>query len=108
MRTYLAEAEEFRFESAWTGEQVLGTLPLLSPLEVLSYAAAYTQWIRLGCAMLVSPLHNPVHLVKTIASVDQLSRGRLLTSGWSPAARFACSPHSKSTRPATWPASARD
>ena len=60
-----------------TGEQVLGTLPLLSPLEVLSYAAAYTRWIRLGCAMLVSPLHNPVHLAKTIASVDQLSRGRL-------------------------------
>src|SRR5260370_26670230 len=77
MCTYLAEAEEFGFESAWTGEQVLGTLPLLSPLEVLSYAAAYTQWIRLGCAMLVSPLHNPVHLAKTIATVDQLSRGRL-------------------------------
>jgi alkanesulfonate monooxygenase SsuD/methylene tetrahydromethanopterin reductase-like flavin-dependent oxidoreductase (luciferase family) len=77
MRNYLAEAEEFGFESAWTGEQVLGTLPLLSPLEVLSYAAAYTQWIRLGCAMLVSPLHNPVHLAKTIATVDQLSRGRL-------------------------------
>ncbi len=77
MRTYLAKAEEFGFESAWTGEQVLGTLPLLSPLEVLSYAAAYTRWIRLGCAMLVSPLHNPVHLAKTIASVDQLSRGRL-------------------------------
>jgi hypothetical protein len=77
MRTYLAEAEEFGFESAWTGEQVLGTLPVLSPLEVLSYAAAYTQWIRLGCAMLVSPLHNPVHLAKTIATVDQLSRGRL-------------------------------
>jgi alkanesulfonate monooxygenase SsuD/methylene tetrahydromethanopterin reductase-like flavin-dependent oxidoreductase (luciferase family) len=52
---------------------------------VLSYAAAYTQWIRLGCAMLVSPLHNPVHLAKTIATVDQLSRGRhdvgLVTGG---------------------------
>jgi alkanesulfonate monooxygenase SsuD/methylene tetrahydromethanopterin reductase-like flavin-dependent oxidoreductase (luciferase family) len=54
MRVYLAQAEELGFGSAWTGEQVLGTLPLLSPLETLTYAAACTQRIRLGCAMLVS------------------------------------------------------
>lgn len=77
MHAYLAQAEELGFDSAWTGEQVLGTLPMLSPLETLAYAAACTQRIRLGCAMLVSALHNPVHLAKTIASLDQLSRGRV-------------------------------
>lgn len=77
MDACLTRAEELGFDSAWTGEQVLGTQPLLSPLETLAYAAARTRRIRLGCAMLVSPLHNPVHLAKTIASVDQLSRGRL-------------------------------
>lgn len=89
--TYLAQAEELGFDSAWTGEQVLGTQPLLSPLETLAYAAARTRRIRLGCAMLVSPLHNPVHLAKTIASVDQLSQGRveigLVTGG--PARMFS-------------------
>lgn len=91
MHTCLAQAEELGFDSAWTGEQVLGTQPLLSPLETLAYAAARTRRIRLGCAMLVSPLHNPVHLAKTIASVDQLSRGRveigLVTGG--PARMFS-------------------
>src|SRR3954451_4689859 len=77
MHAYLAQAEELGFDSAWTGEQVLGTLPLLSPVETLAYAAARTQRIRLGCAMVVSALHNPVHLAKTIASLDQLSRGRV-------------------------------
>lgn len=77
MDTYLTHAEELGFDSAWTGEQVLGTQPLLSPLETLAYAAARTRQIRLGCAMLVSSLHNPVHLAKTIASVDQLSQGRV-------------------------------
>lgn len=77
VRAYLEQAEELGFAGAWAGEQVLGTLPLLSPLEALAYAAACTQRIRLGCAMLVSSLHNPVHLAKTIASLDQLSRGRL-------------------------------
>ncbi|HEY3955055.1 MAG TPA: LLM class flavin-dependent oxidoreductase [Streptosporangiaceae bacterium] len=77
MRDYLERAEELGFAGVWAGEQVLGTLPLLSPLETLAYAAACTQRIRLGCAMLVSSLHNPVHLAKTIASLDQLSGGRL-------------------------------
>jgi alkanesulfonate monooxygenase SsuD/methylene tetrahydromethanopterin reductase-like flavin-dependent oxidoreductase (luciferase family) len=85
LRAYLAQAEELGFESAWTGEQVLGTLPLLSPLETLAYAAACTRRIRLGCAMFVSSLHNPVHLAKAIASLDQLSGGRaeigLVTGG---------------------------
>jgi probable F420-dependent oxidoreductase len=77
MDIYLAKAEQFGFDSAWTGEQVLGTAPMVSPLETLAYAAARTRRIRLGCAMVVSALHNPVHLAKTIASVDQLSRGRI-------------------------------
>jgi probable F420-dependent oxidoreductase len=77
MRDYLAHAEELGFDSAWTGEQVLGTQPLLSPLATLAYAAACTRHIRLGCAMVVSTLHNPVHLAKTIASLDQISRGRI-------------------------------
>lgn len=77
MRDYLVAAEQFGFSSAWTGEQVLGTSPLLAPLETMAYAAACTQHIRLGCAMLVSSLHNPIHLAKAVATVDQLSRGRI-------------------------------
>jgi alkanesulfonate monooxygenase SsuD/methylene tetrahydromethanopterin reductase-like flavin-dependent oxidoreductase (luciferase family) len=77
MHAYLAAAEGLGFDSAWTGEQVLGTLPFLSPLETLTYAAACSGRIRLGCAMFVSPLHSPVHLGKAIASLDQLSRGRV-------------------------------
>ena len=76
-RAYLRRAEELGFESAWTGEQVLGTMPHLGPIETLSHAAACSERIRLGCAMLVLPLYSPVHLAKSLASLDQLSRGRL-------------------------------
>jgi alkanesulfonate monooxygenase SsuD/methylene tetrahydromethanopterin reductase-like flavin-dependent oxidoreductase (luciferase family) len=31
----------------------------------------------LGCAVFVAPTHNPVHLAKSISTLDQLSRGRL-------------------------------
>jgi probable F420-dependent oxidoreductase len=76
-RAFLRRAEALGFDSAWTQEQVLGAFPQLSPTEVLSYAAACTERIRLGCAVYVMPLHNPVHLAKSLCTLDQLSGGRL-------------------------------
>src|SRR5438093_8108501 len=73
----MARAEALGFESAWALEQTLGTMPFMSPLQTLSYAAACTGRIRLGCAVFVTPLHSPVHLAKSISTLDQLSRGRL-------------------------------
>jgi alkanesulfonate monooxygenase SsuD/methylene tetrahydromethanopterin reductase-like flavin-dependent oxidoreductase (luciferase family) len=43
----------------------------------MTFAAACTEQLRLGCAVFVSPLHNPVHLAKGISTLDQLSRGRI-------------------------------
>ncbi|WP_225728456.1 MULTISPECIES: LLM class flavin-dependent oxidoreductase [unclassified Nocardia] len=77
MREYLTRAEELGFESAWTTEQTLGGMPHFGPLETLAYAAACTGTLRLGCAVFVSSQHSPVHLAKSIATVDQLSGGRL-------------------------------
>jgi probable F420-dependent oxidoreductase len=74
---YMRRAEELGFESAWAGEQIFGSAPMLGPVELMTYAAACTDRIRLGVAMLVLPLYSPVHLAKSLASLDQLSRGRL-------------------------------
>jgi probable F420-dependent oxidoreductase len=76
-RSHLRRAEELGFESAWTQEQVLGSASTLSPLETLTYAAACTTRLRLGCAVFVTPLHNPLHLAKAISTLDCLSGGRV-------------------------------
>src|SRR6267142_2788880 len=76
-RAYMARAEALGFESAWTLEQTLGTMPFMSPLQTLSYAAACTERIRPGCVVFVTPLHSPVHLAKDLSTLDQLSRGRI-------------------------------
>jgi alkanesulfonate monooxygenase SsuD/methylene tetrahydromethanopterin reductase-like flavin-dependent oxidoreductase (luciferase family) len=76
-RDYMRRAEAIGFEGAWAGEQVLGSAPMLGPIELLTYAAACSDRIRLGVAMLVLPLYSPLHLAKSLASLDQLSRGRL-------------------------------
>jgi len=84
-RAYFARAEELGFDSAWPQEQVLGRAPQLGPIETMTYAAARTQRLRLGCAVLVSSLHSsslhsPVHPAKSPSTLDQLSRGRSIGS----------------------------
>jgi probable F420-dependent oxidoreductase len=76
-RAYLARAEELGFDSAWTQEGTLGAGAQLGPIEVMTYAAACTTRMRLGCAVFVSTLHSPVHLAKSISTLDQLSLGRV-------------------------------
>ena len=77
-RAQLRRVEELGlFESAWTQEQVLGAADSLAPLQTLTYAAACTEQLRLGCAVFVLPLHNPLHLAKAISSLDCLSHGRV-------------------------------
>ena len=77
IRRFLERAEALGFESAWVVEQVLGTLPCLEPVQLISWAAALTSRIRLGTAVLLTPLRSPVHLAKSLATLDQLSGGRL-------------------------------
>ena len=74
---YFRRAEELGFDSAWAQENMLGAAPQLGPLESMTYAAACTERMRLGCVVFVSTLHSPVHLAKSLATLDQLSRGRI-------------------------------
>jgi probable F420-dependent oxidoreductase len=76
-RAYFARAEALGFDSAWAQEGMLGPGPQLGPIEAITYAAACTRRIRLGCSVFVSTLHSPVHLAKSITTLDQLSRGRI-------------------------------
>ena len=58
-------------------EQVIGESPQIAPLQMLSYAAACTSRIRLGVAVLITTLHDPLQLAWAITAVDRLCHGRL-------------------------------
>ncbi|SOX52261.1 LLM class flavin-dependent oxidoreductase, partial [Mycobacterium ahvazicum] len=77
MRSYVMRAEELGFEGIWTLEQTIGRGPLLAPLELLSYCAAFTERLRLGVAVLVTSQHEPLQLASAVATVDRISHGRL-------------------------------
>ena len=48
------------------------------PFTYLGFLAGQTSQIGLGIASIALPLHHPVHVAKSAATIDQLSRGRLI------------------------------
>jgi probable F420-dependent oxidoreductase len=78
LHTYLTRAEDLGYESAWVQEQIVGAVPILEPLTLLTYAAALTRRLRLGTSVMLTVLRNPIQLAKSVTSLDQLSQGRLI------------------------------
>ncbi|NRB46932.1 MAG: LLM class oxidoreductase [Saprospiraceae bacterium] len=48
------------------------------PFTYLGYLAGQTREIALGVASIALPLHHPLHVAKSAATIDQLSNGRLI------------------------------
>jgi alkanesulfonate monooxygenase SsuD/methylene tetrahydromethanopterin reductase-like flavin-dependent oxidoreductase (luciferase family) len=71
--------ESLDFDIAWFAEHHFSNYCLCpSPLVLAAYCAARTEKIRLGTAVLVLPLYEPVRLIEELALVDILSNGRLV------------------------------
>lgn len=106
IREFAQEAEQIGLASVWLSDSLLRptdqpidfgngmsiTTPeesarIYAPLETLSYLAAVTSRIGLGTATLTALYQNPATLARRLATVDQLSDGRLLVGlgqGWVP------------------------
>jgi probable F420-dependent oxidoreductase len=79
---YLARAEELGFDGLWTLDSAVAGRtahnPLLDGVHLLTYAAALTTKPTLGIAVIVLPRRNPALLAKELATLDQLSGGRVV------------------------------
>ena len=72
-----ARAEGLGFDSVWVGDSLLAR-PRHDPLTLLAAAAARTQKVQLGTAVFLPALRNPVVLAHQLATLDQISEGRLV------------------------------
>ncbi|MFD1276835.1 LLM class flavin-dependent oxidoreductase [Streptomyces kaempferi] len=72
-------ADELGFDTGWVAQHHVqaGGGGLSSPWTFLAHAAARTTRIRLGTAITVLPLEDPVRLAEDVAVVDTLSGGRV-------------------------------
>src|SRR5207247_8989033 len=101
-----AKAEALRYASVFVSDHIVlppssarsvypysptGQLPgganqdYLEPLSLLAHLAQATTKVRLGTSVLVVPYRNPVTTAKTLATIDVLSRGRVILGaavGW--------------------------
>ena len=92
LRTVAAEAEKQGYDSIWCTDHVLMPKNSGTPYEkifesvtTLAYLAATTNRLRLGISSLITPMRNPVVVAKQLATIDNLSNGRLIlatSAGW--------------------------
>src|SRR5262245_25526092 len=70
-------AADLGFGSIWVGDSVLAR-PRHDPLTLLAAVAAAVPRVEIGTAVLLPALRNPVLLAHQVATVDQISEGRLI------------------------------
>ena len=82
----LAErAEDHGFDSVWCGDSVLAR-PRLEALGTPSAVGGRTKRVKLGTAVFLPALRNPVILANEVANLDIVSHGRAIL-GWESPAR---------------------
>jgi probable F420-dependent oxidoreductase len=90
-------AEAAGFDSLWVADHVVlpdppvpgrpmaPDMPLLDPIVALTFLAAHTERVRLGTGVIILPQRQALVIAKQLASLDVLSKGRLvfgLGVGW--------------------------
>ncbi|MFZ3235284.1 MAG: TIGR03619 family F420-dependent LLM class oxidoreductase [Stellaceae bacterium] len=93
IRRAAVQAEELGFDDVWTSEHIIvpkgapyPPSPIFyDPVLTLTWAAAYTRRVGLGTSVLVLPMRHPLPLAKELATLQNLSEGRLILGagvGW--------------------------
>ena len=93
IRRAAIQAEELGFADAWTSEHIIipkgapypPSAIFYDPVLTLTWAAAFTKRIGLGTSVLVLPMRHPLPLAKELATLQNLSEGRLILGagvGW--------------------------
>jgi len=93
IRRAAIQAEELGFDDVWVSEHIIvprdapypPSANFWDPVLTLTWAAAFTTRVRLGTSVLVLPLRHPLPLAKELATLQNLSGGRLILGagvGW--------------------------
>jgi probable F420-dependent oxidoreductase len=78
VRQVAQRADALGFRDLWVTENTLDHVFCFDAVSVLTYAAAITTTIRLGVAVVVLPVHNPIHVAHQVATLDYVSNGRAI------------------------------
>lgn len=93
IRRAAEQAEALGFADVWVSEHIIvpkdASYPpspsFYDPVLTLTWAAAFTNRVKLGTSVLVLPMRHPLPLAKELATLQNLSQGRLILGagvGW--------------------------
>jgi probable F420-dependent oxidoreductase len=86
-------AEQLGFRDVWLSDHLVipagadypPSAYVFEPLACMAWVAAATSTVRIGTTVLVLPMRNPIVVAKSLATIDQLSGGRVVlgtAAGW--------------------------
>ncbi len=75
---FIEDCEGWNIDSIWVSDRIAAPRATLDPLVFLAYMASRIRNMKLGTSALVLPTRQPVVLAKQLATLDFLSKGRLL------------------------------
>lgn len=78
-------AEEAGFDTVTIGQHHFRQGDPSDPLTVMAAVAARTSRIRVGTGIFILPMHDPLRVAEQVATIDQLSGGRIslgVGNGW--------------------------
>jgi alkanesulfonate monooxygenase SsuD/methylene tetrahydromethanopterin reductase-like flavin-dependent oxidoreductase (luciferase family) len=70
-------AEVAGFDSVWIGDSLVAR-PRHEPLTLMAAVAARTRRVRIGTAVLLPALRNPVVLAHVVGTLDRVAEGRII------------------------------
>ncbi len=71
-------AEELGFDEVWFAEHHFNAFSVIpNPTLMMAYVVAKTHRIRIGSAAFLAPFYHPIRLAEEIATLDNLSNGRI-------------------------------
>jgi len=92
IKNIAVEAEKAGFDSVWCTDHLLMPRKSGTPYEkifdsitTLAYLSGVTSKVRLGISSLITAMRNPVVVAKQLATIDNLSNGRIMlatSAGW--------------------------
>ena len=92
IHAFAETAEGLGFHSVWATEHIVVGPEgadrfgrVYDPLVTLAWVAGSTERVGLGTSIVLVPLHNPFHLAKEVATLHELSGGRVTLGvgmGW--------------------------
>ena len=75
---FASELESMGFDSVWLAEGLVNEMPMLDIMMAMSAVVHHSHYLTVAGGVVLFALRHPAILAKEVATLDQLSNGRII------------------------------